>query len=294
MSIFIHQDAKIITQGATGRSGRIYTEKCIGYGHGKACFVAGVNPKKAGTVILDMPIYGSMREAKEKTGATVSVIYVPPATAAAAIWEAVEAEIDLVICATEGIPIKDMLAVYSQMEVKVAAGGKRTLLLGPGSPGVLIPEVLKVGMIPDYECRKGVVGVITNSGTITYEIVMQLEDVGLAPSAVIGLGRGSICGLKSRDVLQVLNEDAQTQAVVLVAETGGDDIAEAAWWCKEHMSKPVVVYIAGMALLLGQGTRYWDGVDQARVEKNKAFVRSCGLMVAETLLELGHLLKSRI
>ena len=291
MSVFICPDTKIITQGATGRSGRIYTEKCINYGGGRTCFVAGVNPKRAGEVILDMPIYGTVKEAKQETGATASVIYVPAATAAAAILEAVDADLELVICTTEGIPIKDLLTLYNKMDAKVAAGGRKTTLLGPGSPGILIPEILKVGMIPDYACTHGSVGVVTNSGTLAYEVVMQLKEAGFAPSAIVGLGRGPICALKSKEVLQAFNADAQTQAIVFVAETGGSDLVEMAQWYQTHNSKPAVVYIAGMALPPGQDTHYWGDLNHGMVRKNKEFVRSCGLMVADTLVELGALLQ---
>src|SRR5512133_3881051 len=164
MSILINKDTKIITQGITGKTGQFHTEKCIEYANGKNCFVAGEKPKKAGEKIFDVTIYASVKEAAQDTGATVSVIYVPPAGAAAAIWEAVEADLDLAICITEGIPVRDMLEVKAKMRAKVAAGGKKTLLLGPNCPGVITPDEIKIGIMPGHIHRKGRVGVVSRSG----------------------------------------------------------------------------------------------------------------------------------
>ncbi len=167
MSILINKDTKVITQGITGKTGQFHTEKCLEYANGRNCFVAGVNPKKAGEKIFDIPIFATVKEAKEATGATVSVIYVPPAGAADAIWEAVEADLDLVICITEGIPVRDMLIVRNKMKHKVAAGGKETLLLGPNCPGVITPDELKIGIMPGHIHKKGRIGVVSRSGTLT-------------------------------------------------------------------------------------------------------------------------------
>lgn len=291
MSVFIHPGTKIITQGITGKTGRVYTELCMNYGVGKTSFVAGVNPKKAGEMIFDIPIYGTVKEAKEKTGATVSVIYVPAPAATAAIWEAVEADLDVVVCTTEGVPVKDMLGLCSKMRSKEAQGGKKTLLLGPGSPGIMIPEVLKIGMIPDFMCRRGGVGVVTNSGAVMYEAFALLEQVGLAPSCIVGLGRGSILGLKSIDVLQALNTDVDTEAVVLIAETGGADITETAKWYQKHMSKPVVVYIAGMEQPLKWYMSGRCAERQNNQKKIEEIARSYGFKVARTLADISALLR---
>ena len=175
MSILINKDTKIITQGITGKTGQFHTEKCIEYANGKNCFVAGVNPKKAGERIFDVPIYASVKDAKAATGATVSVIYVPPAGAADAIWEACEADLDLAICITEGIPVRDMLVVRNKMKQKVAKGGKETLLLGPNCPGLITPDEVKIGIMPGHIHRKGRIGVVSRSGTLTYEAVAQLR-----------------------------------------------------------------------------------------------------------------------
>jgi succinyl-CoA synthetase alpha subunit len=202
MSILINKDTKVITQGITGKTGQFHTLGCQAYANGKAAFVAGVNPKKAGEKFSDIPIYASVKEAAGQTGATVSVIYVPPAGAAAAIWEAVEADLDLAICITEGIPVRDMLEVRNKMKKKEAAGGKKTLLLGPNCPGLITPEEIKIGIMPGHIHRKGRIGVVSRSGTLTYEAVAQLTEIGLGQSSAVGIGGDPINGLKHIDVMR--------------------------------------------------------------------------------------------
>ena len=246
MSIFINKNTKVITQGITGKTGQFHTEKCIEYANGKNCFVAGVNPKKAGEKIFDVPIFASVKEAAQNTGATVSVIYVPPAGAAAAIWEAVEADLDLAICITEGIPVKDMLEVRNKMKAKEAKGGKKTLLLGPNCPGLITPDEIKIGIMPGHIHRKGRIGVVSRSGTLTYEAVAMLTEVGLGQSSAVGIGGDPINGLKHIDVMKLFNEDPHTEAVIMVGEIGGTDEEECARWIKANMRKPVVGFIAGL------------------------------------------------
>ena len=175
MSILINKNTKVITQGITGKTGQFHTRMCRDYANGKAAFVAGVNPKKAGEDFEGIPIYANVTEAAKATGATVSVIYVPPAGAAAAIWEAVEADLDLAICITEGIPVKDMLMVRNRMKEKEAKGGKKTLLLGPNCPGLITPDQIKIGIMPGHIHKAGRIGVVSRSGTLTYEAVAQLD-----------------------------------------------------------------------------------------------------------------------
>jgi succinyl-CoA synthetase alpha subunit len=220
MSIYINKDTKVITQGITGKTGQFHTEKCQEYANGKNAFVAGVNPKKAGESIFNIPIFGSVKEAASQTGATVSVIYVPPAGAAAAIWEAVEADLDLAICITEGIPVRDMLAVRNKMKAKEAAGGKKTLLLGPNCPGLITPDEIKIGIMPGHIHRKGRIGVVSRSGTLTYEAVAQLTEIGLGQSSAVGIGGDPINGLKHIDVMQAFNDDPDTDAVIMIGEIG--------------------------------------------------------------------------
>jgi succinyl-CoA synthetase alpha subunit len=167
MSILINKNTKVITQGITGKTGQFHTEKCIEYANGKNCYVAGVNPKKAGESVLDVPIFATVKDASAATGATASVIYVPPAGAAAAIWEAVEADLELVVCITEGIPVRDMLEVRNKMKAKEAAGGKKTVLIGPNCSGIITPEELKIGIMPGHIHKKGRIGVVSRSGTLS-------------------------------------------------------------------------------------------------------------------------------
>ncbi|QID18761.1 succinate--CoA ligase subunit alpha [Nitrogeniibacter mangrovi] len=297
MSILINKDTKVITQGITGKTGQFHTEKCIEYANGKNCFVAGVNPKKAGESIFDVPIYASVKEAKDASGATVSVIYVPPAGAAAAIWEACEADIDLAICITEGIPVRDMLVVRNKMKQKVEAGGKETLLLGPNCPGLITPDEIKIGIMPGHIHKKGRIGVVSRSGTLTYEAVAQLTEIGLGQSSAVGIGGDPINGLKHIDVMRMFNEDPDTDAVIMIGEIGGPDEAEAARWCKDNMTKPVVGFIAGVTAPAGKrmghaGALISGGEDTA--DAKLAIMEECGFKVTRNPSEMGKLLKSML
>jgi succinyl-CoA synthetase alpha subunit len=227
MSIYINKNTKVITQGITGKTGQFHTRMCRDYANGQEAFVAGVNPKKAGEDFEGIPIFANVTEAAQATGATVSVIYVPPAGAAAAIWEAVEANLDLAICITEGIPVRDMLEVRNRMKAKEAAGGKKTLLLGPNCPGLITPEEIKIGIMPGHIHRKGRIGVVSRSGTLTYEAVAQLTEIGLGQSSAVGIGGDPINGLKHIDVMKAFNDDPDTDAVIMIGEIGGPDEAEA-------------------------------------------------------------------
>ena len=295
MSILINKDTRVVTQGITGKTGQFHTEKCQEYANGKACFVAGVNPNKAGQSIFDIPIFGSVKEAKQETGANVSVIYVPPAGAAAAIWEAVEADLDLVICITEGIPVRDMLMVRNRMKEKVAKGGKETLLLGPNCPGLITPDEIKIGIMPGHIHKKGRIGVVSRSGTLTYESVAQLTELGIGQSSAVGIGGDPINGLKHVDVMKMFNDDPETDAVIMIGEIGGPDEADAALWCKDHMKKPVVGFIAGVTAPPGKrmghaGALIAGGADTA--DAKLAIMEDCGFKVTRTPSEMGRLLKS--
>lgn len=295
MSILINQNTRVITQGITGKTGRFHTEKCQEYANGKNCFVAGVTPKKAGESIFGIPIFGTVKDAAAQTGATVSVIYVPPPGAAAAIWEAVEAELDLVICITEGIPVRDMLELKSRMRRKVAAGGKATRLLGPNCPGLITPDEIKIGIMPGHIHRKGRIGVVSRSGTLTYESVAQLTEIGLGQSSAVGIGGDPINGLKHLDVLQMFNDDPETDAIVMIGEIGGPDEADAALWCKSHLKKPIVGFIAGVTAPAGKrmghaGALISGGADTA--EAKLAIMDACGFKVTRNPSEMGKLLKS--
>ena len=297
MSILINKNTKVITQGITGKTGRFHTEKCQEYANGKNCFVAGVNPNKPGEFIHGIPIYATVKEAAAESGATVSVVYVPPPGAAAAIWEAVEAELDLVVCITEGIPVRDMLQLRSRMRRKVASGGKETLLLGPNCPGLITPDEIKIGIMPGHIHRKGRIGVVSRSGTLTYEAVAQLTDIGLGQSSAVGIGGDPINGLKHRDVMQLFNEDPDTDAVIMIGEIGGPDESDAALWCKEHMKKPVVSFIAGVTAPVGKrmghaGALIAGGADTA--DAKLAIMEECGLKVTRNPSDMARLLKTLI
>ncbi len=294
MSILIDKNTKVITQGITGKTGQFHTRMCRDYANGKACFVAGVNPKKAGEDFEGIPIYANVTEAAQATGATVSVIYVPPAGAAAAIWEAVEADLDLAVCITEGIPVRDMLEVRNHMKAKVAAGGKETLLLGPNCPGLITPDEIKIGIMPGHIHRKGRIGVVSRSGTLTYEAVAQLTEIGLGQSSAVGIGGDPINGLKHIDVMRMFNDDPDTDAVIMIGEIGGPDEAEAALWCKEHMKKPIVGFIAGVTAPAGKrmghaGALISGGADTA--EAKLEIMEACGFTVTRNPSEMGRLLK---
>ena len=295
MSIYINKNTKVITQGITGKTGQFHTRMCRDYANGKAAFVAGVNPKKAGEDFEGIPIFANVTEAAKATGATVSVIYVPPAGAAAAIWEAVEANLDLAICITEGIPVRDMLEIRNRMKAKEAAGGKRTLLLGPNCPGLITPEEIKIGIMPGHIHRRGRIGVVSRSGTLTYEAVAQLTEIGLGQSSAVGIGGDPINGLKHIDVMQAFNDDPDTDAVIMIGEIGGPDEAEAAVWCKAHMKKPIVGFIAGVTAPAGKrmghaGALISGGADTA--DAKLEIMEACGFTVTRNPSEMARLLKA--
>jgi succinyl-CoA synthetase alpha subunit len=297
MSILINKNTKVITQGITGKTGQFHTEKCQEYANGKNCFVAGVNPKKAGESIFNIPIYGTVKEAAQQTGATTSGIYVPPPGAAAAIWEAVEADLDFVICITEGIPVRDMLEVRNKMKAKEVAGGKKTLLLGPNCPGIITPDEIKIGIMPGHIHRKGRIGVVSRSGTLTYEAVGQLTAIGLGQSTAVGIGGDPINGLKHIDIMKMFNDDPETDAVIMIGEIGGPDEAEAARWCKDNMKKPIVGFIAGVTAPPGKrmghaGALISGGADTA--DAKLAVMEECGFTVTKNPSEMAALLKAML
>ena len=297
MSILIDKNTRVITQGITGKTGQFHTRGSRDYANGKACFVAGVNPKRAGEDFEGIPIFASVADAKAKTGATVSVVYVPPAGAADAIWEAVQAELDLVICITEGIPVRDMLTVRNRMKAKEAAGGKKTLLLGPNCPGLITPEQIKIGILPGHIHKAGRIGVVSRSGTLTYEAVAQLTEIGLGQSSAVGIGGDPINGLKHVDVMKLYNDDPNTDAVIMIGEIGGPDEADAARWCKANMKKPVVGFIAGVTAPPGKrmghaGALISGGADTA--DAKLAIMEECGFKVTRNPSEMGRLLKAML
>jgi succinyl-CoA synthetase alpha subunit len=293
MSILINKDTKVITQGITGKTGQFHTRMCREYANGKNCFVAGVNPKKAGEDFEGIPIFANVKEAKKETGATVSVIYVPPAGAADAIWEAVEAELDLTICITEGIPVRDMLVLKDKM----AKAKSKTLLLGPNCPGLITPDEIKIGIMPGHIHRKGRIGIVSRSGTLTYEAVAQVTALGLGQSTAVGIGGDPINGLKHIDIMKMFNDDPDTDAVIMIGEIGGPDEANAARWVKDNMKKPVVGFIAGVTAPPGKrmghaGALISGGADTAQAKLD--IMEACGIKVTKNPSEMGRLLKAML
>jgi len=291
MSILINKDTKVITQGITGKTGQFHTRMCRDYANGTAAFVAGVNPKKAGESFEGIPIFASVKEARAQTGATVSVVYVPPAGAADAIWEAVDAGLDLVICITEGIPVRDMIVVRDRMR----RANSKTLLLGPNCPGVITPDELKIGIMPGHIHRKGRVGVVSRSGTLTYEAVAQLTALGLGQSSAVGIGGDPVNGLKHIDVLRMFNDDPETDAVIMIGEIGGSDEEIAAQWVKGNMKKPVVGFIAGVTAPPGKRMGHAGAIisgGKGTAQEKLAVMESCGIKVTKNPAEMGKLLKS--
>lgn len=289
MSILINKNSRVIVQGMTGKTGAFHTEMCMNYAFGKECYVGGVNAKKAGTTFLNLPVFGSVKEAKEQTGANVSVIYVPPPFAAAAIDEAVEAGIEFVICITEGIPVEDMLRTRYKMQ------GKNTILLGPNCPGIITPDELKIGIMPGHIHRKGTIGVVSKSGTLTYEAASQLAEFGLGQSTVVGVGGDPINGLKHIDVLKMFNDDPETEAVIMVGEIGGNDEETAARWAKDNMKKPIVGFIAGVTAPPGKRMGHAGAIisgGKGTAQEKLAVMEECGITVTRNPAEIGKTMKS--
>ncbi|MBX9894164.1 MAG: succinate--CoA ligase subunit alpha [Nitrosomonas sp.] len=289
MSILINRNSRVITQGITGKTGQFHTRMCRDYAFGKECFVAGVNPRKPGEDFEGIPVFATVQEAKQQTGANVSVIYVPPPFAAAAIDEAVEAGLDLVICITEGIPVRDMIRTRYNMQ------GKKTKLIGPNCPGIITPDELKIGIMPGYIHKKGRIGVVSRSGTLTYEAVAQLMALGLGQSTCIGIGGDPVNGLKHLDVMQLFNDDDETDAVLMVGEIGGSDEEDCARWIKDNMHKPVVGFIAGVTAPPGKRMGHAGAIisgGKGTAQEKLEVMESCGIKVTRNPAEMGKLLKS--
>jgi succinyl-CoA synthetase alpha subunit len=289
MSILINKNTRVMTQGITGKTGQFHTRMGIEYANGRLCYVAGVTPKKGGQSFEGVPIFETVKEAKAATGATVSVIYVPPPFAAAAIDEAVDADLDLVICITDGIPVRDMIRTRYRMQ------GRKTRLIGPNCPGVITPGELKIGIMPGHIHRKGPIGVVSRSGTLTYEAVGQLTAVGLGQSSCVGIGGDPVNGMKHIDVMKLFNDDPETEGVVMVGEIGGTDEEEAARWVKEHMKKPVVGFIAGVTAPPGKRMGHAGAIisgGKGTADEKLAVMEACGIKVTRNPADMGKLMKS--
>ena len=252
-----------------------------------------MNPKKAGEKIFNIPIYASVKEAAAATGATVSVIYVPPAGAAAAIWEAVEADLDLAICITEGIPVRDMLEVRNRMAAKEAKGGKKTLLLGPNCPGLISPGKSNVGIIPANITGAGPIGLVSKSGTLTYQMMFELRDIGF--STAVGIGGDPVVGTTHIDCLRAFQDDPETEAIVMIGEIGGDAEERAAAFIAEYVTKPVVGYVAGFTAPEGKTMGHAGAIvsgSSGTAQGKKDALEAAGVKVGQTPSETARLLRA--
>lgn len=286
MSILVNKDTKVIVQGITGSAGAFHTQQMLAYG---TKIVAGVSPGKGGTKIEGVPVFNTVQEAVNKTRATASIIYVPPAFAADAILEAVEAELELTICITEGIPVLDMVKVKRYME------GKKTRLIGPNCPGIITPGQCKIGIMPGYIHKQGHIGVVSRSGTLTYEVVQQLTNAGVGQSSAVGIGGDPVNGTSFIDILKAFNEDEDTYAVIMIGEIGGTAEEEAALWIKENMVKPVVGFIGGITAPPGKRMGHAGAIisgGKGTAEEKIKILTKYGIRIAETPAVIGETLIS--
>ncbi|WP_409292250.1 succinate--CoA ligase subunit alpha [Peribacillus sp. SCS-37] len=286
MSVFINKDTKVIVQGITGSTALFHTKQMLEYG---TQIVAGVTPGKGGTEVEGVPVFNTLIEAKNQTGANASVIYVPAPFAADAILEAVDAELDIVICITEHIPVLDMVKVKRYME------GKKTRLVGPNCPGVITPGECKIGIMPGYIHTKGHVGVVSRSGTLTYEAVHQLTQEGIGQTTAVGIGGDPVNGTDFIDVLKAFNEDEDTYAVIMIGEIGGTAEEEAAEWIKANMTKPVVGFIGGRTAPPGKRMGHAGAIisgGKGTADEKIRVMNECGIQVAETPSVMGETLIS--
>ncbi len=281
MSILVDKNTKVICQGFTGAQGTFHSEQSIKYGTN---FVGGVTPKKGGQTHLDLPVFDTVKEAMEKTGANATTIYVPPPFAAAAIMEAIDAEMPLIVAITDGIPVHDMMKVRKHLE------GKKSKLIGPNCPGIITAGEAKLGIMPGYVYQPGKIGIISRSGTLSYEAGKQTTDAGLGQTTVIGIGGDPVNGMKFVECLELFMADEKTEGVVMIGEIGGTAEVDAAEFIKKEKSKPVVAFIAGATAPPGKrmghaGAIVSSGAETAP-EKIEA-LRSAGAFISESPAELG-------
>jgi succinyl-CoA synthetase alpha subunit len=281
MSIIVNEHTKVVVQGITGSEGTFHTKQMVEYG---TKVVAGVTPGKGGQQFEGIPVFNTVKEAVDETSANASAIFVPPPFAADAIMEAIEARVDCVVCLTEGIPTLDMIAVRQYMK------GKDIRLIGPNTPGIISPGKCKIGLMPGYIHKEGKIGIISRSGTLTYEVVDQLTKLGIGQATCVGIGGDPIIGLRFVDILQLFESDPGTDAVIIIGEIGGRTEEDAAEYYRQHMTKPVVAYIAGLTAppgrRMGHAGAIISGGTGSAQEKIKA-LEEAGIVVVKNPAEVG-------
>ena len=286
MSVLVNASSKIICQGITGSQGTFHTEQCIEYG---TQIVGGVTPGRGGQEHLGVPVFNSVIEAKENIEFEVSMIFVPPKFATDAIMAAIEAEVELIVCITEGIPVQDMI------EIKASLKNSSSVLLGPNCPGIITPDESKIGIMPGFIHQKGSIGIISRSGTLTYEAVHQTTKHGLGQSTCIGIGGDPIKGLNFIDCLELFESDTETQGIVLVGEIGGSDEEKAADYIKEHVTKPVVAYIAGVSAPPGKRMGHAGAIvtgKEGTADSKYEALQEAGVHTVESPALIGEKMKS--
>lgn len=282
MSVLVNKESKVVVQGFTGNEGTFHARQMIEYGTN---VVGGVTPGKGGQTHLDKPVFNTVKDAVDKADADVSLIFVPPAFAADAIMEAAEAGIKVIVCITEGIPTEDMVIVKEYLK------GRCSRLVGPNCPGIITPGEAKVGIMPGFIHKKGSVGIVSRSGTLTYETVDQLTKIGLGQSTAIGIGGDPIIGTTTKDAVELFMNDPETKGIIMIGEIGGNMEADAAYWIKEHGTKPVVSFIAGATAPKGRTMGHAGAIIGGKTdtaEAKKEILRDCGIHVVESPADIGR------